>query len=557
MANVKTNSTKSTKKAAKTSIENKLVPVKEEAKTKVKNKPVPIKKETKKESNVKNSTKTKTSTVKKEIKNNNTKQVKKEEINNIKDDELDIVKVDLSSERKDEYYDILENEKSHFFIKLLITILILLSCLFIIYKFVIRDQKAIFTSGINTIYEKLANNIVRMSNIDLLKDNIEIDGVLSINTNDKNNDDLNNYLYDVIMGINRSDNKYKLLVNIKENNNTLTSFNYYYLNNNYYLNLGNNYDKTILLKKNVLEFEPSIINYANINYNKLNDSAKSIKNTINSNIDRNKLSKGEVNINNDKYEYVELSLTNEEYSNMVSSIIDNIKNTNYLIDNLSKSFNVDNEKILNMLDELQKKNLTNNFENISFRFYTYGFMANIVGFEIKIDNNQTFYYFNHDSKKDNPCDNCTRQTYLVLINYKDYNVYIDKNGNTYNSIIKKNNQDYLHLVFNEFNDNTIDINYELYDSNIHGNIHYSKYDKKNDKSGNIKYSYINKNITTSINYDYRINNNANINLNNNYINVENLSEDDYLSIGNNISKSIKNNAIKNKYKDIFERIYNY
>lgn len=557
MANVKTNSTKSTKKATKTSIENKLVPVKEEAKTKVKNKPVPIKKETKKESNVKNSTKTKTSTVKKEIKNNNTKQVKKEEINNIKDDELDIVKVDLSSERKDEYYDILENEKSHFFIKLLITILILLSCLFIIYKFVIRDQKAIFTSGINTIYEKLANNIVRISNIDLLKDNIEIDGVLSINTNDKNNDDLNNYLYDVIMGINRSDNKYKLLVNIKENNNTLTSFNYYYINNNYYLNLGNNYDKTILLKKNVLEFEPSIINYANINYNKLNDSAKSIKNTINSNIDRNKLSKGEVNINNDKYEYVELSLTNEEYSNMVSSIIDNIKNTNYLIDNLSKSFNVDNEKILNMLDELQKKNLTNNFENISFRFYTYGFMANIVGFEIKIDNNQTFYYFNHDSKKDNPCDNCTRQTYLVLVNYKDYNVYIDKNGNTYNSIIKKNNQDYLHLVFNEFNDNTIDINYELYDSNIHGNIHYSKYDKKNDKSGNIKYSYINKNITTSINYDYRINNNANINLNNNYINVENLSEDDYLSIGNNISKSIKNNAIKNKYKDIFERIYNY
>ena len=449
------------------------------------------------------------------------------------------------------------NKKTSLLNSILITILILLSCLFIIYKFVIRDQKAIFTSGINTIYEKLANNIVRMSNIDLLKDNIEIDGVLSINTNDKNNDDLNNYLYDVIMGINRSDNKYKLLVNIKENNNTLTSFNYYYINNNYYLNLGNNYDKTILLKKNVLEFEPSIINYANINYNKLNDSAKSIKNTINSNIDRNKLSKGEVNINNDKYEYVELSLTNEEYSNMVSSIIDNIKNTNYLIDNLSKSFNVDNEKILNMLDELQKKNLTNNFENISFRFYTYGFMANIVGFEIKIDNNQTFYYFNHDSKKDNPCDNCTRQTYLVLVNYKDYNVYIDKNGNTYNSIIKKNNQDYLHLVFNEFNDNTIDINYELYDSNIHGNIHYSKYDKKNDKSGNIKYSYINKNITTSINYDYRISNNANINLNNNYINVENLSEDDYLSIGNNISKSIKNNAIKNKYKDIFERIYNY
>ena len=510
---------------------------------------VPVKKTTKKVS----TTKKKTNNIKKEEKVVKPEVIKEKVVN----DDLDIVKVDLSSENKEEYYDILEHEKSHFFIKLFITLLILGSCLFIIYKFVIRDQKAIFTSGINTIYEKLANNIVKISNIDFLKDNIEIDGVLSFNTTDKNNTDLNNYLFDINIGINRSNNKYKLAVNMKENDKVLSSFNYYYINDKYYLNLGNNYDKTLLLKNNILDYNLDIFKYTNINYNKLNDSAKSIKNIINSNITRDKLNIGEETINNDKYEYVELNLTKDEYSSLISNIIDNIKNNNNLVENLSQSFNTNNDTIINKLEELQKNNLNNDFNNISFKFYTHGFMANIAGFEIKVDNNQMFYYFNHDSKKDNNCDNCVRQTYLVLLNYKNYNLYIDKNGKIYNTIIKKDNNDYLHLAFNEFNDSIVDINYELYDNDTHGNIYISKYDNKSDKSGNFKYSLIDNKNTSSINFDYKINNNPNININGNYIDVENLSEDDYLKINNNIIKNIKNNTIKNKYKEIFEKVYNY
>ena len=507
---------------------------------------------------VKNSTKKITTSKKKNISKKDEKPIKKEEINTIeKNDELDIVKVDLSSEKKEEYYDILEHEKSHFFIKLLIFILILALGMFIIYKFVIRDQKAIFTSGITTIYEKLANNIVKISNIDILKDNIEIDGVLSVNTTDKNHNDLNNYLYDVTFGINKADKKYKLNVNLKEDDKTITSFNYYYINDNFYLNLGDNYEKTLLLKNNILDIDPSIISYTNVNYNKLNNSAKSIKNIINSNIDRNKLNKGEETINNDKYEYVEMNLSKEDYSNLVSNIIDNIKNNNNLLNTLAEAFNTNTDIVINKLEELQKNNLKNNFNNIKFKFYTHGFMANIVGFEITIDDNQIFYYFNHDNKKDNNCDNCINQIYKLIINYKNYNLYIDKINNTYNCVIKKDDNDYLHLVFNEYSDKTIDINYENSEKNTHGNIHYDSFDKSNDKSGNFKYSSIDNKNTLSLNYDYKIKDNANINLINNYIKVEDLSENDYLTINNNISKSIKNNDIKNKYKDLLEKIYNY
>jgi len=520
-------------------------------KTNNQNKIVPVSKTTKKT----NSNKKNTSTT---IKKEETKTNKIEKNQKVNNDELDIVKVDISSERKDEYYDILEHEKSHFFLKFLITILILGLGLFIIYKFVIRDQKAIFTSGINTIYEKLANDMVKISNIDLLKDNIEIDGVLSINTTNKNNNDLNNYLYDVNIGINRADNKYKLSTSLNENEKKLTSLNYYAIDGKYYLNLGNNYNKTLLLKNNIIDLNTNYLNYSNINYNKLNNSAKSIKNIINSNIDRNKLTKGEEKINNETYEYVELKLTSEEYSNIVSNIIETIKSNNNLVEMLAQSFNTNKEIVLNQLEELQKYNLKNNFNDINIKFYTYGFMANIAGLEIKIDDKQVLYYYDYDGKKDNTCDNCIKETYKVLLNYKEYELYIDKNNNIYNCIIKKNNSDFLHLVFNEFNVDTIDINYELYENNTHGNIHLDFYNKDKDKSGNFKYSVIDNKNTTSINFDYRINNNYIINLNNNdYIDVENLSEDDYLTIENNISKNIKNNTIRNSYKDLFEKIYNY
>ena len=489
------------------------------------------------------------------VKKTEVKKIEKEEIK--KEDELDVVKVDLSSERKDEYYDILEHEKSHFFLKFLITILIIALGVFIIYKFVIRDQKAIFTAGINTIYEKLANNMIKISNIDLFKDNIEIDGVLSINTTDKNYTDLNNYLYEINLGINRSKNNYKLAANLKENDQLLTSFNYYYMNDNYYLNLGNNYDKTLKLKNNVIDFDPSYIPYTNINYNRLNECAKSIKNTINSNIKRNKLVKGEETINNETYEYVALNLSKAEYSDIVSNVLDNVKNNNYLVNNLSQAFNTDSDKILSVIDELQLQNLNIDFNNITFKFYTYGFMANIAGFEIDVDDNQVLYYFNHDSKNDNQCDNCIRQTYKVMLNIKEYNIYIDKNGNVYNAIIRKDNQDYLHLVFNEYNENTIDVDYENYEKNIHGNVHLDFYNKNDNKSGNFKYSTIDKKNTTSLNFDYRVNNNANINISTSIVNIDDLPEDDYIEIGNNISKNIKNNVIRKNYKDTFERIYNY
>lgn len=512
--------------------------------------------EVKKTSQVKK-TPTKTTQPKKNIIKTKEENKEKEEVAS---KELEVKKIETKEpiSTEEEYYNILEHEKSHIFIKILIVILLLAAGMFIVYKFVIREPKAIFTSGINKIYEKAANNLFKISNSKIFNDKVDINGILTINSDDSYYKSLSNYIFDFDIGFNKDNNNYKILLDVKDSNNKkISSFDYYYLNNNYYLDFKDDYDKVILLKNDILNINNNYLKFTNIDFNKLNTSIKSIKNIINSKIDRNKILTGEEEINNEKFEYVELKLNKDEYSNFVTNIIDDIKNNNGLIDNLTLAFKTNKENIINTLNELQKKNLLNNFNDISFKFYVHGFMANIAGLSIKIDNNNKFYYFDYDGDNNN-CDNCIKNIHKLEFTYNNYNIYVDNINNIYNALIKKDSKDYIHLVFNELNDNTIDINYNNYEDNSYGNIHLDKYNESKNKGGNFKFSRVYKNNTTSINIDYYIETNKTISLNNNsYIKVDDIHEDDYVTIENNIIDKINSKALKNYFIDLYESIYKY
>ena len=414
--------------------------------------------------------------------------------------------------------------------------------MFIVYKFVIRDPKAIFSSGINTIYEKSANSLVKLSKNSLLSNKFEINGVLTYNTTNEKYNDINNYSFDINVKVDKENHNMKIGTEIKNttNNNLISILNYYYLNNKYYLDLGNNYNKSILLKKDILNIDNKL-NLNNIDFNKLNNSMKNIKNIINSNIDRDKLVTNKINIDNNEFEYVDLKLTNVEYSNLISKIIDDIKNNNTLVDNLASAFKTNNEEVNNYLNDILKNNLITNFDNITFRFYTSGFMANIVGFEIDLDNNKLFYYLNDK----------------LIINYDIYSLEATKDNNKYNAIIKKNNLNYLSLKFNELNDNIIDVDYKNYEDNSYGNFHLNNYDKDNDKSGNLKFSQVNTKETYSFNFDYRVENLNNISLTKESIDIDNIPEADYLETIKNVKYSFNNTSLKDYILDIVESIYNY
>ena len=502
----------------------------------------------------------KTNNVKKEINDKKNLEIKKieEEINDEKNLEIKKIEKEEIVSKENEYYDILEHEKSHIFIKIIIVLLLLGSGLFIVYRFVIREPKAIFTSGINKIYEKAANNLFKISNSKIFNDKVDINGTLTINNDDSYYKSLSNYIFDFDIGLNKDSNNYKILLDVKDSNNKkISSFNYYYYNNNYYLDLSDDYDKTILLKNDILNLNSNYLKLTNIDFNKLNTSMKSIKNIINSKIDRNKLLTGEEEINNEKFEYVELKLNKDEYSNLITNVIDDIKNNNGLIDNLSMAFKTDRENIINNLNELQKKNLLNSVNDVSFKFYIHGFMANITGLSIKVDNQNIFFYFDFDGDN-NKCDNCINNIHKLEFTYNNYNVYVDYINNVYNALIKKDNKDFIHLVFNELNDNTIDINYNNYEDDSYGNIHLSKYNESDNKGGNFKYSKVCKNNNISINVDYYIETNKTISLNNNnYIKVDDIYENDYVSIENKIMDKINSKALKNYFIDLYENIYKY
>ena len=357
------------------------------------------KKEEEKNSNNKNSKK------RKNTKKNTSKNVKEKK-------EIKVEKVILTEDKEEEYYDILGKESNHFFTKLLIVLLLLLSFSFIVYHFVIQDNKSIFSSGINTIYEKLANNIVKISNNQLFNEKYKLSGVLTLNTTDKTYQNLNNYNYDIDFNIDKLNHNYGLNLKVKNDNSEIINTNYIYSNNNYYLNIDNIFENTIMLENNILDYDNIDLLFSNIDFNKLNISAKRIKNILNSNIQREKLEKNM----EDENTVIVYSLSSEEYSEVLSKIIDDIKNDTKLLNNLATSFKLNESDIIKYLDNILKKNLVNDFQNIKFKFYTKGYLFKVIGFKIEIDNNTLLSYFNEDEVKLN-------------LNYKDYSINFYKSNN--------------------------------------------------------------------------------------------------------------------------------
>ena len=435
-----------------------------------------------------------------------------------KKDDLIIKEIQVSN--NEEFYNILENDKDNKFLKLLFLIILLILGSFIVHDFVIKDKKRMFTSGINKTYEVLANKLIKISRNDLFKDNLEISSALKIDSNDKELSTLSDYLYYINLDLNKNDNNYLIDLNIEKDNTNVSNIKYYYLNNQYYLNLGNNYEKTIKLDNSILNINSDLLLYNNINFNKLNTSIKSIKNIINSNINKDNLSLGNETINNKDYEYIMLSYKNDEFAKLLSKSIDDIKNNNSLISNLCTSFKTNENEINNYLDNILKNVLITKFDTLNIKYYTTGIMSSIVGLKISIDNKNIIYY----------------------INDNEYSLKLNKDEK-YNIVIKKDNNDYLTLKFKELKENLFDLDYKYFENNATGNIHYSKFNKNNNESGNLIFTNINKDITTSINLDYQIDNYKPFNINET-IYINELSKEDYKTIDKNIKYSLQKNIIK-------------
>ncbi len=426
--------------------------------------------------------------------------------------------------KTNEFYNILDNDNNHLILKIISLILVILISVFAVYKLVISDSRFIVSSNITKTYETIANNIVRLSKSEIFNSNYNLTGVLSLNTTNKKYKDLNDNLYNINLNIDKDNNNYDFNLNI---DNYLDA-SYLISNNNTYLKLNNIYDNTIKIDSSIINYDQNINNlFKNYDLNKLNNSAKQIKNIINKYINNKYITK-EKNNNNTT---LIITLTKEEYSTILSKIIDEAKDNNSLINNLSSALNTSKENIINYLDKIVKNNLNNNFNEIKIKINTEGLFYKTISYEILIDNKQVFNI--------NLNDYTFKYDYNLTINFYKEEKY------------KANINDNIKLTFNELDYNIIDIDYII--DNNYGNIHFNKYNKQDNKSGNISYSLVTKDNKTSVNFDYRFENYNQINLNN-IIDYKNISEEDYLNIENNINNQIKIKTIKKYLTDTIEKI---
>jgi hypothetical protein len=455
---------------------------------------------------------------------------RKQKENNIKEKEL-IDNIANSNNEKD-YYPILDKENNNFFLKLMLVFLVILLCLTLFYKFVILNPKAIFASGLNSSYNYLNNILNYLNKNDYLNTPTKIDGVLKMSTTDSNYKDLDNYSFDIGAGIDTENKLCDANIKFDNNNNELMNLNYYNKNNTEYLELQNIYNNIIKLRNSNVIIDNVMNNVKKINYSLLSKTIKSIKGIINENIEANMI---KIDYKNN---YVSLSLTKEEYSKLLSNTLTDINTNNNLKQNLANSLSVDNETIDNVLNELLKISLTSNFDTIEFIYDYDGILANINTLEIKTDNKTII--------------KVSSSSIYLNIDYNNYNIVLNNNENL---IIKKDDKNIINFTFNELKLNIIDADYEKED-NTKGNIHFTL---KDDGHGNMSLSAIKNDNAYSLNYDFDILTKQIINDvdETKVIDINDVSEDDYLNIYNKLKNNTKNTLLGDYITNMVETLLKY
>ena len=88
-------------------------------------------------------------------------------------------KFDVENKDNSEFYQIIDNEKAHPILKILVVILLLILCLVAIYKFVIWNPKGIFASGINYSTNIIDMLVDKLSDKNILSNSVSLSLIIS------------------------------------------------------------------------------------------------------------------------------------------------------------------------------------------------------------------------------------------------------------------------------------------------------------------------------------------------------------------------------------------
>lgn len=294
-----------------------------------------------------------------------------------------------------------EKSNNKIFLKLIIVLLVL--CLivgigYLIIKIVFNNPYKVYQNAINYGYEYVDNKVNDFKNkrldYDINKDILSTSGSLIIDSNlledfkgyefkYKISSDFNKKMVDSSLIVDKDDKEiFNIEGNLRDNKLLVSAKDVY----NKYLQIGTTQD---------LEF-----NNINFNDNILNDILKVIKDSLINNLDKNNMNTKKtklmvqnknVNVINNIYK-----LNKEDVKKIYQDIIEAIINDDNIINNIAETFNLRKAEIKDVLESLKTNEVfLNNFSDLEFNIYTYGFMNKVIGGRILLNNEELINFTNY------------------------------------------------------------------------------------------------------------------------------------------------------------------
>ena len=340
--------------------------------------------------------------------------------------------------------------------KLLIIILLLIIAvaagLYVGFQKLNSNPKSVYKRAINETYELLDNylkdNLDGTFKINPLEEAYSLNTSFKINTNNDELSFLNDYNYDLNIGLDYKNEIVNLNATLGNDNEKIVSLIMSYINGNAYLKSDEIFNKILNVGPADLNLDMSSIeeiNQYNINYNDLHTIIYELKNILINSLDENKFSMTEetIKINNKNVDAKKVTylLDKENIAKTNEYFKKEILNNDELINALSNIMGIDKTKIKELLEQ---ETDFSDYEDIEINLYTKN--NNIIAGNVKVDD-EALVRFTYEDKK---FDLYMGDDYTNLtLNYENnklemtYNEYDDEVFN----LVFTNKSDYEEIKF--------------------------------------------------------------------------------------------------------------
>ena len=270
--------------------------------------------------------------------------------------------------------------------------------------FYFKNPKRIITSVINGGYDKLEGLLVESDSFDYEKDSILVKGDLKFDTNIPELSDLKSENFSYSVGLDYPNKKMSMGVSLYEGNSRLIDAMVYFLNNEGYISLGDDFSSLIKMDSEDTDFSEIFnIEKSNVSVSDIKYIVKSYKDIFIDSLDMSDFDKSsaKITLNGKEVSVDKLTYTFDDNNTkkLYENIIDNTLSDSKLLETLARVGNTSVDDIKSDLESSRNDSISGN-ENFVVSIYTKGLTNSLVGLDVKVSEGEDIRIRFNDSTTD-------------------------------------------------------------------------------------------------------------------------------------------------------------